>query len=147
MLLSAPCSRFEIWKSLACCIISLQWHLMDCWMKAAARVWREETARALVGRSQCTQSWCDVLFPATLSSLAWLPCSKNAVLQLSLVHEAKIMAQCRVMNYAWPMHCGMPCRPPPHTHTPQYPLFILTWGTHPQRIAQTHAHWMRKHSN
>jgi len=108
MLLSAPAPGFEIRKSLVCCIISLQWHLTDCWMKAAARLWREETATAGAG-SQCTQSWCDVLFAATLYSLAWLTCSKNAALQLSLVHEAKIMAQCRVMNYAWTMHYGMPC--------------------------------------
>lgn len=52
------------------------------------------------------------------------------------------MAQCRAMNYAWAMHCGTALATPlpfPTPHTP-FSLFILTWGTHPQSIAQAHTH-------
>lgn len=58
---------FENHKSVVCCTLSLQWRLMDCWIKAAESVCRREAATTGVG-SQCTHSWCNVLFAGKLCS-------------------------------------------------------------------------------
>lgn len=118
-------SSFENHKSLVCRAISFQWRLIDCWVKVAASVWR--------GKVACAKSAYPFMMRCSLAYhiiwSAWFTCSKNAVLRLSLVHNTKITAQCRVMNYTWSMPCGMTCTPPP-THTP-ISLFVGTRGTHP----------------
>lgn len=110
------------------CTVSLQWRLMDCWIEGAASVWRAEIATAGV-RSQCTHSWCDVLFPATSSSLPDLHAVK---MQYT---AAFISARSKDYGSMWGYQLCMSRAPPPLIS-----LFILTWGTHPQSIAQAHTH-------
>lgn len=128
-------SSFENHKSLVCCAISFQWRLIDCWVLSGCKCLERKVA--------CAKSVYPFMMRCSLAYhiiwSAWFTCSKNAVLQLSLVHNTKITAQCKVMNYTWSMHCGMTCTPPPIS------LFVVERGTHPQYCSSTP--WMHKHLN
>lgn len=85
------------------CVMSLV--SIEIWWTVAESVFREKIA-VTPEESQ---------FTLTASTHpVWLTWSKNAAVQLTLVHRANIMAQCRVMNYARSMHCGAVCRPHPN---------------------------------